>query len=148
MGRPSSYTPEIAAEICERLAGGESLISICSADPMPPKSVVFQWLAKNADFADQYARARITWADSEFERMMEIADTPQEGVIVKVNADGKEEITREDMLGHRKLQVDTRKWALARMFPKKYGDSTLLKHADPDGNKLVVEVTRVKGREE
>ncbi len=94
------------------------------------------------DFAQNYARARRYWAESEFERMMEIADTPQLGEKTKTTDKGVEVITG-DMTDHRRLQVDTRKWALARMFPKKYGDATLLKHSDPDGNALQVTVTRV-----
>jgi len=93
-------------------------------------------------FAENYARARRYWAEAEFERMMEIADTPQLGEKTKTTDKGVE-ITTGDMVEHRRLQVDTRKWALARMFPKKYGDATLLKHADADGGSLKIEVTRV-----
>ena len=34
-GRPSLYTYEIAEEICERLAKGETLRSVCRSDHMP-----------------------------------------------------------------------------------------------------------------
>ncbi len=146
-GRPTTYTEEVADLICERLAGGESLLSICSEYPMPPLSVVFQWLHRQPPFAENYARARQTWADAEFEKMMQIADTVQIGEKTKTTKDGFVEVITGDMTDHRRLQVDTRKWALARMFPKKFGDATLLKHADPDGNALKVEVTRISGKE-
>ena len=43
-GRPSSFTPKIANEICARLAEGQSLRRI-SADPkMPDRATVFRWL--------------------------------------------------------------------------------------------------------
>ncbi len=112
---------------------------------MPPMSVVFQWLHRQKEFAESYARARQTWADAEFEKMMQIADTPQLGEKTKTTKDGVE-VTTGDMTEHRRLQVDTRKWALARMFPKKFGDATLLKHADADGNALQVTVTRVDSK--
>jgi hypothetical protein len=86
------------------------------------------WLARDKDFQQQYARARESWADAEFENLMHIADTPIEGEKTKTTADGVE-ITRGDMIEHRRLQVDTRKWALARMSPKKYGDRVALDHA-------------------
>ncbi len=79
--------------------------------------------------------------------MMQIADTPQEGVKTKTLPDGTVETVHGDMIEHRRLQVDTRKWALARMFPKKFGDATLLKHADAEGNSMKIEVTRVKRKE-
>lgn len=123
-GRPSKYTPEIAAEICERLASGESLVSICEDPLIPDHASVFRWLADpaNDSFRESYARAREYWADAEFDNLMHIADTPMVGEKVKVNADGSEEVTRGDMIEHRRLQVDTRKWALARMRPLKYGE--------------------------
>ena len=34
-GRPSLYTDKLAAEICIRLATGESLVQICKEDAMP-----------------------------------------------------------------------------------------------------------------
>ena len=143
MGRPPlPFDQAKADEICERLSGGESLLQICKDEGFPPQTLIFQWLAKHPDFAQNYARARQFWAESEFERMMEIADTPQLGEKTKTTDKGTEVITG-DMTDHRRLQVDTRKWALARMFPKKYGDATLLKHGDPEGNKLEITVTRV-----
>jgi hypothetical protein len=61
-------------------------------------------------------------ADVVFDELIEIADTPVEGEKVKIDKDGNEEVQRGDMIEHRRLQVDARKWALARMAPKKYGD--------------------------
>lgn len=129
------FTNELADEICERLAGGESLVSICeSSDYMPNRCTVFQWLYRFKDFANKYALAREAWADAEFERLMEIADTPQFGAVVKTFANGEEETTTTDMVMHRRLQVDTRKWALARMSPKKFGELTRNEITNPDGS--------------
>ena len=44
------------------------------------------------------------------------------------------EITKADMIQHRRLQIDARKWVLAKMNPKKYGDKVDL---TSDGEKLV-----------
>ena len=57
-GRPSRYTSELAAVICERLAEGETLRSICRDDKMPDKATVLRWLGDKAktDFRDQYAQ--------------------------------------------------------------------------------------------
>lgn len=147
-GRPSTYNQEQADEICERLAGGESLRSICQDDLMPPLSVIFQWLGKQPSFAENYTRARQTWADSEFEKMMEIADTQVIGVKTKTLPDGKVETVEGDMTDHRRLQIDTRKWALARMFPKRYGDRQALEHSGPGGTPLHIKVTGVEGKED
>lgn len=53
---------------------------------------------------------------------MEIADTPQIGVKKVIKPDGSVETMEGDMIEHRRLRIDARKWALARMSPRKYGD--------------------------
>jgi hypothetical protein len=58
-GRPSVYTAEIAAEICVRLACGESLRAICHDETMPGQMTIYRWLSENCGgFREQYARAR------------------------------------------------------------------------------------------
>lgn len=134
MGRPTDYTKEIADEICVRLASGRSLLSIVNDDDdMPPERTVFGWLSKYPEFQQNYARARETWAEYEFENMMRIADTPQIGERIKENAEGTETVT-EDMLGHRSLQVSTRKWVLERMNARKYGQLIKNEVTNPDGS--------------
>lgn len=122
-GRPSLYTDELAQRICERLAAGESLLSICESDPdMPAESTVRLWALDDREgFSARYARAREIGYLHMGDELLTIADTPQEGITVTEKATGTETRTG-DMIEHRKLQVDTRKWMLARMLPKVFGD--------------------------
>jgi hypothetical protein len=63
------------------------------------------------------------------EDILYISDNPMPGEIVttKEDADGKRiETKREDMLGHRRLMVETRKFLMAKQKPKKYGDKLVL----------------------
>ena len=57
-GRPTLYSLEIALEICDRIADGESLVKICSDAKMPKKTAVYEWLLRHKEFAEIYARAR------------------------------------------------------------------------------------------
>ena len=119
MGRQSTFTPELAKEICARLSAGESLRSICNAEHMPHESTVRLWVTENIEgFATQYARARETQADSLAEEILDIADNES------LPADS------------RRIRVDVRKWFAGKVRPKKYGDSTQIKHSDADGGKL------------
>lgn len=61
-------------------------------------------------------------ADEVFDEMVQIADTPMIGETTKILPSGERETTEGDMIAHRRLQVDVRKWALARMSPRKYGE--------------------------
>lgn len=123
MARPSSYSVKVADTICERLAEGKSLNSICASDDMPHKATVFRWLSSHDDFRDQYARAREAQADVLFDEILDIANTPIEGTKTKLDKDGEVvEISKGDMIEHRRLQIDARKWMAGKLRPKVYGD--------------------------
>lgn len=140
-GRPSSFNQQIADTICERLADGESLRTICQSEEMPHRATVFRWLADEArkDFRDQYARAREAQADLLVDELRDIADTPQLGTKTVSKATGTE-ITEADMIEHRRLQVDARKWLAGKLAPKKYGDKMDVEHGGSVG--VTVEIVR------
>ena len=69
-----AFSQEVADEICKRLMGGASMREVCAAEDMPARSVVYEWLAENPAFADQYARAAEVRADEVFDEMFAIAD--------------------------------------------------------------------------
>lgn len=107
LGRPTDYTKDMADKICEKISGGLSLRAICAEPGMPARGTVYRWLIENADFQDQYARAREEQADSFADEIIDIADSvaPETGEVAKA-----------------KLQIDARKWKASKMAPKKYGD--------------------------
>lgn len=115
-GRPTDYTPELASRICAQLAEGISLRTVCLADDMPSKTTVFEWFRKHKEFADQYARAKEESADALFEETVDIAD---ESLKDAYNADPK---LVSAIVQAQRLRVDTRKWMMSKMKPKKYGD--------------------------
>jgi hypothetical protein len=121
MGRPSDYNVEIADAICERLAEGESLRSICADEGMPSKAAVFRWLGKHKAFSDQYARAREEQAEAFADEMVAISD--EQETTVK-DADGGTTMVVFDStaVARNRLRVDTRKWVASKLKPKKYGD--------------------------
>lgn len=114
-----TYNSQIAEEICHQLSGGKSLLRICEQPGMPNRSTVFQWLAINKDFHDSYAQAREAWADAIFEEILEISDDMENDTTT--NERGTE-VCNHEWIARSRLRVDTRKWCLARMSPKKYGE--------------------------
>lgn len=137
-GRPCLYTPEIAAEICARLSEGETLQSICRDEHMPAVSTVNEWSGPAhcrpkhvpATFSVEFARAREVGHDAIAAEALVIADTLEEGVETVTKADGTVEERRGDMLGHRKLRIETRLKLLAKWSPKKYGEKMAVGGAD------------------
>lgn len=134
-GRPSDYTQELADMICSRLADGESLRAICRDDDMPNKATVFRWLREKEGFSDQYARAKEESADALFEELLEIADDGTNDWMEKHGQDG--ELIGYQLNGEHvqrsRLRLDTRKWALSKLKPKKYGDRVETHHTGAIG---------------
>lgn len=125
MGRPSTFSQEIADVICLRLSEGESLRTICKDEAMPGASTVFQWLAARKEFAEQYARAREAQADHMAEEILQIADDGQNDTYR--TDDGP--AVNHDVVARSRLRVDARKWLASKMAPKKYGDKLDMKHS-------------------
>jgi len=141
MGRPTDYSDDLAGVICGRLADGESLRSICRGEGMPSVSMVMRWLGANDQFREQYARAREVQAESMFEEMLEIADDGRNDWVEKEQGSAVD----HEHVSRSKRRVDTRKWMLARMAPKKYGDATNIKLSGDAENPLNVLVKEISG---
>lgn len=117
------YTPELAEEICRRLADGEGLNTICKDDHMPSARTVMEWVINDYEgFAPKYGRAREAQADLYFEQIQVIAD--------------EKPATREEIEWAR-LRIDARKWTSARMAPRKYGERVQQEITGANGTPLV-----------
>ena len=68
-------------------------------------------MGKHESFAERYARARTTQMEAMAEEILAISD------------DDEAEKQRS------KLRVDTRKWLMSKLAPKKYGDKLDLNHS-------------------
>lgn len=133
VGRPSDYGPEIAAEICRRVADGQGMREISRDAAMPAMGTVFRWLAEHTDFQERYAKAKLAMAEHMAEDILDIADDGTNDWIERLGDDGQPLGWREngEALGRSRLRVDARKWLLSKLMPKKYGER--VQHAnDPD----------------
>lgn len=123
---PVRYSQALADRILARLEAGESVTKICQSPDMPDKANVIRW-AHDPDhpFSQQYARARPRGYRLLAEEIMDIAD---------------EEPKDATAVNHQRLRIDTRKWLLAKMLPKEYGEK--LELAGDPSKPLFVEVRR------
>lgn len=127
-GRPSEYSHDLAAIILERMSQGRSVRSIAKDDDMPAMSTIFKWLMEHKDFSEQYEIASNQRAEQIFEDTIEIADDSKGDYII--DGDGNEVFINEHVQRSR-LRVDTRKWFVSKLAPKKYGEKQLI-GSDPD----------------
>jgi len=131
-------------EICARIAaGGEgsSLRKICQEQGMPSRDAFNEWRKRNKDLQEQYDNACLDRADVMFDEIVEIADECRVGEKRVTKANGDVEVTEVDMVDRAKVQIDARKWVLARMNRKKYGDKLGVDGGE-DGSPLVVKIVR------
>lgn len=128
MGRPSTYSKDVAAELCAYLSMGESLRTACAHDGMPGVSTVFRWLsAANRedwadDFREQYARAKEEAADAMAEDILDISDNGSNDWMEKHYGDSITWVTNGEALQRSRLRIDTRKFLMSKMKPKRYGE--------------------------
>lgn len=110
VGRPTGYSLEVAQEICGFVMSRnaetgrvQTLKEWCAQDGKPAESTVFLWLSQHKEFSELYARAREERAELIAEDVIEIADTEADANKARV-------------------RIDARKWAAAKLNPKRYGD--------------------------
>ena len=124
VGAPTTYNTHIAMVICMRIAEGESLREIVKTDGMPDRTVVYDWLLRHPEFANQYTRAREEQADTLADEIIAIADEQPEviavvdkktGALIEHKLDGA-------FLQWQKNRIEARKWTAMKLKPKKYGD--------------------------
>jgi len=129
-GRPSTYTQDIADEICAGLAEGKSLRTVCSANHLPCVKTVFNWFRTKDGFLQQYTRAKEESADALTDEMLDIADDgTNDWATQQLGEDGPEvEVLNKEHIQRSKLRIETRKWLASKLKPKRYGDKTTTEH--------------------
>lgn len=118
-GRPTVMTPDIIDELCYRLAGGESVRSICRSEHMPAASTVFLACVKDDAFRSSYTQAREAAGYAHGDEVKEVVELIRDGTI--------------DALAGRAM-MDGLKWSAERMAAKAYGSRKEIDHKSSDGS--------------
>ena len=110
---------KIFNDICDLIINGKSLRTALKIIDNPISgSTFFEWIRSDGEKSKQYARATEERAELMFEDMFDIADDSTDDFI---QTEGGRKLNSEN-IQRSKLRVDTRRWALSKMQPKKYGD--------------------------
>ncbi|HAW9010743.1 TPA: DNA-binding protein [Escherichia coli] len=108
VGRPHGYTEEKALEICELVADGQSINKISKMPGMPARSTILKWFRDVPEFSDLYMRAKEIGFEVLADEIIDLSDAA-------------ENIKKEELNRHH-LMIETRKWLLAKLQPRKYGE--------------------------
>lgn len=94
--------------------------AICSSKGFPNRRTFERWMAEDKELAATIARAREIGFDQRAEMAVEAAKNAEDP-------------------SKARLAFDAERWYLSKLYPKRFGDSTTLKHADADGEKLPID---------
>jgi hypothetical protein len=125
------------------IAEGMSLRKVCLEDGMPDKTTVLRWLARHEEFRTQYAEAKEIGAMVWAEEILEIADDGSNDYMEKLDDEGKAAAWKfmGENVQRSKLRVDSRKWLLSKLMPKKYGDKIQQELSGPNGSPIQTKAT-------
>ena len=116
--RPTKFTPELGENICELIACGWLMKDAARHFGIPPETVC-RWVVKHEAFREVYAVARGQHTEIWAEEIIEIADDASRDYTADKH--GKRIFNSESV--HRaKLRIEGRKWIMARLDPRLWGN--------------------------
>lgn len=118
--------------VLDGMRSGLSAFKACKAAGVN-QSTFNDWLNADPALAADYARAREDLLEMMASDLLDIADRP----VGSTESGG----TDSGAVADKKVQIDTRKWLLSKLAPKKYGDKIEVS-GDP-ANPLVQRIERV-----
>ncbi len=127
------YTSEIAERVCTEVSTGKSLRQTCRELEIS-ESTVRQWVLDDRNsFAAQYARARELQIEAWADEINEIADDGTNDWMTIKRGGEDVEVPNNEVLQRSRLRVDTRKWLMSKIAPKRYGDRVTNQIEGSDG---------------
>lgn len=141
----SSDRNQVIDLVLENMRNGLSLRKASLASGTTAQAFL-RWCEEDAELAEQYARARDAMLDKWADETLEIAD--QAFVEIEeqtTDTEGKPVIVKKKVpmdVNRAKLMVETRKWHLSKLAPRKYGDKLELT-GDPDRPVAIQKIERV-----
>jgi hypothetical protein len=127
VGRPRiNWTPEIEEYILAGIVAGKNMYDIVQdgGEGFPCALSIYRHIAADESFCNRYARARELQQDTYAEEIVAISD-------------GDHPKFKEKTPEERKLAIETRKWVMGKLRPKKYNEKLVAEITGADGAPLI-----------
>jgi hypothetical protein len=161
VGAPRKYDrAAVTAHVCSELKRGRSLDDVCRDAGMPHASTFLDWVEEDpTGIGQDYAHAREIGYSLLADQILAISDKTHEWVTIQeLDPDGKPLFNPDgtpllkqvlmplnsDVIAHKRVQIDTRKWMLSKMLPKVYGDKVTTEHTGADGGPIAIAAVDLK----
>lgn len=136
---------EVMTDLCDLLSNGMSLKDACATvTDAPVPSKIIEWLNDDPEgIGELYKHARYSGYQLLADEIVALSDKTYVTIQVHdVDSRGRVKFNKDktpmlkdvveslspESVRHRQLQIDTRKWMLAKMLPKVFGDKLLTEH--------------------
>jgi hypothetical protein len=128
--RPKDFTDDIFDTICDRMANGEGLRKICDDPEMPSRQTFLRWMEKDTGRQAKYTAAREALMDWYGEEILTIAwDSSKDTIPGEGNKPAR---CDNEWVQRSRLKVDTLKFLMSKLHPKRYGDKVPEQEAERD----------------
>jgi hypothetical protein len=151
---------KVTVHICTELQKGRSLADICSKDEnMPTPAGFLKWVETEPEVSKHYAHAREIGYLKLADEIIALSDKTHEWVTIQeLDPNGKPMFNEagepmlkkvlmplnSDVVAHKRVQIDTRKWMLSKMLPKIYGDKLTQEHTGANGGPIAMAAVDLK----
>lgn len=108
----------IVYSMFERVANGETITKVCEEKENPSFFTLWTWLNNDEELKSAYQLALQAQSHALASQTIDIIDNTEEEP------------------ASRNVRMKGRHWIASKLNPSIYGESTMLKHADNNGNKL------------
>lgn len=130
--------------ICDLLEKNISLRKACEMVGGPSMAVVIKW-THIEKYRKLYDAARKIGYATMADELLAIADTKHEDEVDPETGEARPKKFDQIDVAMTKYRIDTRKWILAKMLPRIYGDRVVSEHVGPEGGPVQIAALDLKG---
>jgi len=130
-GSDTKWNPTVQSQVLSDLETGLTLRETAENNTISASLILLK-VSRDKEFAEQYARAMSIRTDRDFETLEDDLKVTPPMVSTKFG-----EYVDAGWVAWKRLQVDTRKWALSKRNPKKYGEKIQNEHSGELGIRVI-----------
>lgn len=113
-------TDDLFYLLCERIAQGEPMVSVCADQTMPSYRQVFKYMHKDEKARELYYAAQECRMETMADEILTISyDDSQD---FSIDEKSGRRISHNDVVQRARLKTDNLKWTMAKMAPKRFGE--------------------------
>lgn len=157
-GRPSKYNRELADKICGLIATSTMSLTDIGKKVGIDQTTIAAWIRdkkkvdpedkEEQDFSLLYVRAKEAQMHMMAEEILDIADNATNDYMLRNDREGDSPGFREngEVINRSRLRIESRKWLMAKLAPKVYGDKVTQEHTGPSGGPIQTQAITFKGK--